>query len=155
MPAHTLTIRYDDLPADDLSPRERRACDAARAAAGGAYAPYSGFHVGAAALLGDGAVVASSNLENAAYPQCLCAEATLLGTLHSQHPGAAIELLAVAARDATGEWARAAPCGSCRQQLFEAERRQAGGFPVLLAYAEGRALRFPSARVLLPMGFAT
>ena len=154
MPARTLTIRYADLTEQELSLTERRVCDAARAAVEGAYAPYSRFRVGAAALLGDGALVASSNLENAAYPQCLCAEATLLGALHSQRPGEAIELLAVAARDASGAWARAAPCGSCRQQLLEAEGRQGGGFPLLLAYAGGRALRFPSVGALLPMGFA-
>ena len=154
MPTRTLTIRYEELSTDELSRDERRISAAARSAAGRAYAPYSRFSVGAAALLADGSLVASSNLENAAFPQCLCAEATLLGTLHGQHPGVAIELLAVAARDHAGEWVRAAPCGSCRQQLFEAERRQRSPYTLLLSYGEGAAVRLGSVRDLLPMGFA-
>ena len=87
---------------------------AARAARGHAYAPYSGFHVGAALLDERGRVHAGCNIENAAYPQGLCAEAAALAHL----------VLAggkrVTAAVVVGEAAQpVTPCGGCRQKLRE------------------------------------
>ncbi|WP_460503121.1 cytidine deaminase family protein, partial [Hymenobacter agri] len=64
--------------ATDLTPAEQATWQAARDATNHAYAPYSGFHVGAALLLADGTVFKGTNQENAAYPSGLCAERTAL-----------------------------------------------------------------------------
>ena len=84
--------------------------DAAEEAAEGAYAPYSRFHVGAAALLGDGRVVTGMNVENASYPLGMCAERVALARAVAEgaRPGD-IEAVAVTA----------SPCGGCRQWLLE------------------------------------
>lgn len=82
----------------------------AQAAAAGAYAPYSRFHVGAAALGRDGRVVTGVNVENASYPLGMCAERCALarGVAEGLGPGR-IEAVAVTA----------SPCGGCRQWLLE------------------------------------
>lgn len=87
---------------------------AAREAMTRAYAPYSGFPVGAAALVDDGRVVAGCNVENASYGLGLCAECALVSALHMSGGG---RLVAFACVDGSG--AALMPCGRCRQLLFE------------------------------------
>ncbi|MCX4097242.1 cytidine deaminase [Nocardia sp. alder85J] len=79
-----------------------------------AYAPYSRFPVGAAALTTTGRIVAGCNVENISYGLGLCAECVLIGNLHATGGG---RLLAVAVCDSRGEILM--PCGRCRQLLFE------------------------------------
>lgn len=88
--------------------------DAARAAATHAYAPYSRVRVGAAALVDDGRVVVGSNVENASYGLSLCAECNLAGALAASGGG---RLVAFTVVGGDGEYL--APCGRCRQILFE------------------------------------
>ena len=116
---------------------------AAREVAGRAYAPYSGLHVGAAALCSDGRVLAACNVENASYGLALCAECGLVSMLHALGPGAGgLVALSVVA----GDGAPLAPCGRCRQLLLE------NGGPELLidGGAGGRAATIAE---LLPGAF--
>jgi cytidine deaminase len=87
---------------------------AATGAMRSAYAPYSGFPVGAAGLVDDGRVVVGCNVENASYGLTLCAECGLVSALHASGGG---RLVAVACVDRAG--APLAPCGRCRQLLAE------------------------------------
>jgi cytidine deaminase len=87
---------------------------AATEASGHAYAPYSRFPVGAAALVDDGRIVTGCNVENASYGLTLCAECGLISALHASGGG---RLVAVACVDGTG--AVLMPCGRCRQLLWE------------------------------------
>ncbi|QSB15470.1 cytidine deaminase [Natronosporangium hydrolyticum] len=79
-----------------------------------AYAPYSGLSVGAAGLVDDGRIVTGCNVENASFGLTLCAECGLVSALHTGGGG---RLLAVACLASDG--APLAPCGRCRQLLFE------------------------------------
>jgi cytidine deaminase len=79
-----------------------------------AYAPYSEFPVGAAALVDDGRVVSAANVENASYGLTTCAELGVVVQLHATGGG---RLVAIAVVDAEGE--PLLPCGRCRQVLFE------------------------------------
>ena len=88
--------------------------DRATGAAGGAYAPYSKFPVGAAALVDDGRVITGCNVENVSYGLGLCAECAVVCALHSTGGG---RLLALACVDGGG--APLMPCGRCRQVLLE------------------------------------
>ncbi len=92
-----------------------------------AYAPYSKFPVGAAALVDDGRVVVGCNVENASYGLGLCAECGLVSALHATGGG---RLVALACVDGNGE--PLMPCGRCRQLLYEH-----GGPEMLLQTAEG------------------
>ncbi len=87
---------------------------AAREAMARAYAPYSAFPVGAAALTDDGRTVVGCNVENASYGLTLCAECGLVSALHASGGG---RLVAFTCCDAAGE--RLMPCGRCRQLLWE------------------------------------
>jgi homotetrameric cytidine deaminase len=87
---------------------------AADAAMRNAYAPYSGFKVGAAVRARSGSIFAGANVENAAYPQGQCAEASALGALVAAGESA-ITAAAVVAERAE----RCPPCGGCRQRLAE------------------------------------
>ena len=79
-----------------------------------AYAPYSSFPVGAAALADDGRVVTGCNVENAAYGVGLCAECGLVSSLHATGGGRLTHAVCV-----DGQGAVIMPCGRCRQLLFE------------------------------------
>jgi cytidine deaminase len=88
--------------------------DAATAARSRAYAPYSGFRVGAAVRAESGAVFAGCNVENAAYPVGTCAEQAALAAMVAAGERRLAEILVVG----NGE-ALVTPCGACRQRIRE------------------------------------
>jgi cytidine deaminase len=88
--------------------------DEALAAMEKAYVPYSRFPVGVAALVDDGRVISGCNVENASYGLTLCAECTLVSTLHMTGGG---RLVAFTCVDGKGN--ALMPCGRCRQLLSE------------------------------------
>jgi len=91
--------------------------DAARAARENAYAPYSRFHVGAAVMTEDRRVFAGCNVENAAYPEGVCAEAGAISAM-ALGGGRAIRLVAISG--GPGDRLQAClPCGGCRQKILE------------------------------------
>jgi cytidine deaminase len=92
-----------------------------------AYAPYSNFKVGVAALVDDGRVVVGCNSENASYGVGLCAECGLISSLTASGGG---RLIAVVCVDGDGNFL--SPCGRCRQLLFEH-----GGNEMLLMTPDG------------------
>jgi cytidine deaminase len=79
-----------------------------------AYAPYSKFPVGAAALVDDGRVVSGCNVENASYGLGLCAECGLVSALHASGGGRLVAFCCV-----DGRGVPLMPCGRCRQLLWE------------------------------------
>ncbi|MGO4459344.1 cytidine deaminase [Streptomyces sp. M-16] len=87
---------------------------AARDAMTRAYAPYSGFPVGVAALVDDGRVVTGCNVENASYGLGLCAECGLVSSLQATGGGRLTHFTCV-----DGKGASLVPCGRCRQLLYE------------------------------------
>jgi cytidine deaminase len=117
---------------------------AARAAREQAYAPYSQFLVGAAVLDEQGRIHAGCNVENAAYPQGVCAEAGALSAmaLAGGRKAVAVLVVGVAADPVT-------PCGGCRQKLREFA---APDTPILIANPDGVLLQLTLAQ-LLPHSF--
>ncbi|HEV3475479.1 MAG TPA: cytidine deaminase [Actinomycetota bacterium] len=117
--------------------------DAAREARDRAYAPYSGFRVGAAVLADDGRVFAGANVENAAYPLGTCAERNAVGRAVSE--GARwIKAVAIAGPTDALTW----PCGGCRQVLYEFGRDL-----VVISQGRGGARSQRSIKRLLPDAF--
>jgi cytidine deaminase len=101
--------------------------DKASQAARGAYAPYSKFPVGAAALVDDRRIIGGCNVENVSYGLGLCAECAVVCVLHATGGG---RLLALVCVDGAG--ALLMPCGRCRQVLLEH-----GGSDMLIDHPDG------------------
>ena len=127
-------------PIDEAVLAELR--DAARAAREQAYAPYSGFQVGAAVLSSTGRRYLGCNVENASYGATLCAERAAVAAMVSAGDR---EIVAVAVF--TDADPPAMPCGICRQVLFELGR------DAVVVVASPRAERRTSLGVLLPNAF--
>lgn len=109
-----------------------------------AYAPYSGYRVGAALLTDDGAVFTGANLENASYGLCLCAERVAMArALMEGARGFAALVVATEGPEP------AAPCGMCRQVLVE----HAMGIPVRCVAAAGDAVIDTDVSSLQPHAF--
>ncbi|HEY6135153.1 MAG TPA: cytidine deaminase [Rubrivivax sp.] len=117
---------------------------AAQAARRHAYAPYSNFAVGAAVLDAEGRIHAGANVENAAYPQGLCAEASAIAhmVLAGGRRIVAVAVVGDAPQPVT-------PCGGCRQKLREFA---ADDTPVLVAGPAGERVRYTLGE-LLPASF--
>lgn len=96
-------------------------------AMGRAYAPYSGFPVGAAAVVDDGRIVVGCNVENVSYGLGLCAECAVVCALHSGGGGRLVALTCVGP-----DGGLLMPCGRCRQVLLEH-----GGPELLIAHSAG------------------
>ena len=94
----------------DWESLQQRATDAMTRA----YAPYSKYPVGAAAVADDGRVIVGCNVENAAYGVGLCAECGVVSELHASGGGRLTHFVCV-----NGEGEVIMPCGRCRQLLFE------------------------------------
>lgn len=116
--------------------------DAAIHAATRAYAPYSQYYVGAALLAEDGTVYEGCNVENASYPACICAERTALVKAISE---GRLTFTTLAVATVNG----GAPCGVCRQMLYEF----APHLRVIMARLDGSVLGEASLSELLPHGF--
>ena len=109
---------------EQLPPQYRHLLEKAILATANSYAPYSKFNVGAAVLMGNGAVVTGSNQENAASPSGLCAERVALFSAHHQYPSEPVEAIAIAAKqngNITEELTY--PCAACLQVMVESRKR--------------------------------
>lgn len=111
-----------------------------------AYAPYSGFQVGAALLGRSGRVYTGCNVENASYPLVICAEQTAVVKAVSEGER---DFEAIAVVTSTG----ASPCGACRQVLREFSAAK-GKLRVIIADTSGNA-RVRTVAELLPDGFTS
>lgn len=145
---------------EELDPLDRRLVESAKEATCRAYAPFSGYHVGAALLLDNGKIVEGSNQENAAYPSGLCAERTAAFFASSANPGIAFKKIAIAAwmdpgkdtdREEGFQKLPVSPCGGCRQALLEYEHLY-GDIEVIL-YGKEKIYILPSIKSLLPLAF--
>lgn len=121
----------------------------AETAARRAYAPYSGFHVGAALRSAQGQVYAGCNVESAAYPVGGCAErAALAAAVLAEGAALRLEAMVIVATDPNGAALPVSPCGACRQALAEFTEHA----PLTFLAASGHWAHVNLAE-LLPYGF--
>ncbi|MBC7850529.1 MAG: cytidine deaminase [Chitinophagaceae bacterium] len=143
---------YDSI--DDLSTEDADLLLQARQISSSAYAPYSQFMVGAAALLENGETVKGTNQENASYPVGICAERTLLAAAGTIFPGMPIEAMAISYsnKSNSGDYP-ILPCGMCRQALMEFEDRTQKPVRLILGGHTGHIFIINRASDLLPLAF--
>ena len=140
----------------ELSPEEQSLIINAKNSFENAYAPYSGFLVGASILLENGKVINGSNQENVSYPSGLCAERVALFYAGSQYPKIAIKTIAVSALSKTFEINNVvSPCGACRQVMAEYQQKQNSEIRILLHSPNDDVLIANSVEDLLPFMFTS
>lgn len=157
MEQRKLTINITTLSSiNELSENDRQLVEAAFEAATRAYAPYSGFTVGAALRLANNEVVTGNNQENAAYPSGLCAERVALFYASAKYPKVAVESMAVVARaDGLDLDEPVTPCGGCRQVMAEYEHHQDQPMRVIMATEKAGAIIVDGIENLLPVAFVS
>ena len=127
-----------------ISENYNRLFEAAKIVRDKAHVPYSRFKVGAAFLTDDNSIVVGCNVENAAYPQSQCAEATAIGNLVSQGFSKIKEVVIIGSGNLL-----CSPCGGCRQRLREFASLDV---PIHMCNSEGH-LKTSTLEELLPDSF--
>lgn len=138
---------------EDLDPADLELLTKAREIAMNAYAPYSGFMVGAALRLESGKIISGTNVENAAFPSGICAERNAISNASANHPGdkpVAIAIAAFSGIDHSSE--PVSPCGNCRQVIAEEEYRNGRNIRIILG-GKNRVRIIESGAELLPLQF--
>jgi len=139
---------------EELPQTDRHLMEEAITAREQAYAPYSGFKVGAAILLENDQIVLGNNQENASYPSGLCAERVAVYQAGARFPGLTIRAIAISSASEHLDVNKpAAPCGNCRQAIAEYENRQLEGIRILMMGATGPVYQCHSIADLLPLAF--
>ncbi|MBR5492196.1 MAG: cytidine deaminase [Alistipes sp.] len=145
----TINISYEHYTLDTLPTSDSELVKAAFEATTQAYAPFSGFKVGAAARLRSGEIITAANCESEVFPSGLCAERSLLYHYATNHADNPIEAMAIASNPSERE---CYPCGACRQVMLDTENRQQSPIRIIMA-GGGTATTVESAESLLPFTF--
>ena len=156
MKEYNLTTKMRAYKWDELTDEQRAVVTIAKEQTERSYCPYSGFHVGAGALLANGEIIRGCNQENAAYPSGLCAERVALFAAGAQYPEEPVKKLAIACYT-DGHFTKepGSPCGACRQVMLETEHRYKDTKMEVLLYGEDATYVFESAADLLPLIFVS
>ena len=139
---------------NELPAQEQQLVANAKSAFKTAYAPYSGFLVGASVLLENGEVINGSNQENIAYPSGLCAERVALFYAGAKFPDVKINTVAISVLSKNFEVKDViSPCGACRQVMAEYEDKQHRPIKVILHSPTDEVLIANKVEDLLPFMF--
>jgi cytidine deaminase len=151
-----ISIRVTEAESvEQLEATERKLVELSRDMTSKAYAPYSGFFVGAAVLLANGEIITGSNQENGAYPSGLCAERVAVFAASAMHPGVPMQIIAISAKSPRLPMDEpVSPCGACRQVMLEYETLQEQPIRLLLSKENGQILIVEKVKDLLPLSFS-
>ncbi|MFN0081969.1 MAG: cytidine deaminase [Ferruginibacter sp.] len=147
---------YDDIM--ELSKEDAALLEEARKTTQKAYAPYSNFLVGAAAIFNNGEKVYGTNQENASYPVGICAERVLLASASMLQTDEPIKTMAISYNNLSRSGVSdrpISPCGMCRQSLAEYEVRMQQPMRLILSGMEGKVMIIENAAQLLPFSFGS
>jgi len=136
-----------------LTEIQKKLLDEAEKAMGNSYSPYSNFSVGAAILTHDGRIVTGTNMENAAYGSTVCAEraAILRANAMGYRMYRAVAIIAKGRDFDTQEVT--APCGSCRQMLYESSQISECDLEIIMSTTNKDKIIIGSIGELLPLAF--
>jgi|TARA_B100000959_G_scaffold191791_1_gene200492 cytidine deaminase len=154
MKEEEIILRFNRAKLNELSKIDQELIEKAKDAFSTAYAPYSGFLVGASVLLENAKIISGNNQENVAYPAGLCAERVALFYAGSKYPEVGIKTIAISAKLKTFEIKDVvSPCGSCRQVMAEYQQKQGKNIRILLHSHNDDILIADSVEDLLPFMF--
>ena len=118
-----------------------------------AYNPYSNFYVGAALLSQDRRIIAGSNVENAAYGSTICAERAAILRANAFGIRTFSKVAIIAKGEGFDTKEVTAPCGSCRQMLFESAQISERNIEVIRSTTKKDKIIVATIEELLPLGF--
>lgn len=155
MKTKKISLVYKEIiDPEELEKSDKDLLDEAIEAAGNAYAPYSGFKVGAALRLESGKIIKGTNVENAAFPSGICAERNAISASVSNHGDDRPMAIAVAALNVFGLTPEpVTPCGNCRQVIAEEELRSNTKIKIILG-GKNKIIIIDSISTLLPLQFS-
>ncbi len=150
-----LTIRYQEYNSvQELDSDHQQLLKIASNACLNAYAPYSGFKVGAVVKCDDGRTFTGNNQENAAYPSGMCAERVAIFSAMADNMDTRIRQIAIAIKTINGNsMVPVAPCGACRQVIAEYEHKQGSPIELMFTSESGRTIILNGINSLLPFVF--
>jgi len=139
--------------AEDLAKADLELLNSAKKASKNAYAPYSGFKVGAALRLESGKIITGTNVENAAFPSGICAERNAISNASANYPGDKPVALAIVAYSGNSHSPEpVSPCGNCRQVIAEEELRNKKKIKIIME-GKSKIRLVESGGDLLPLQF--
>ena len=119
-----------------------------------AHAPFSNYKVGSAVEIDSGEIIGGCNIESSSYGLTCCAERVAIFACSAQHPNIKIKVIAICANSEKIDINTVlAPCGSCRQSMYEYESKQNTPIKVLLKGVDNEVVEFLSVADLLPLAF--
>ena len=138
---------------EKLDSIQRKMLDEAEKVMETAYNPYSNFYVGAALLSQDGRIITGSNVENAAYGLTICAERAAI--LRANAMGIrTFDKLVIIARGKDFDTSEVtAPCGSCRQMLYESSQVSERDLEIIMFTTKKDKIVIATIKELLPLAF--
>ena len=134
------------MDSNEVTESQQMLINAAKKARANAHAPYSGYHVGAALVDETGAVHTGCNVENAAFPEGICAEANAIGAMIVS---GGKRIVAIAAVGGADDIEPCTPCGGCRQRILEFADENTR----VILIGTGDSVTSYSVDELLPTGF--
>ncbi len=143
-----IEVKYDDL--DDI---EKKILEEADIVKETAYNPYSHFYVGAALLSLDSQIISGSNVENSAYGSTLCAERSAILRANAMGIRTFSKLAIIARGETFNTNEVTAPCGACRQMLYEASQISEVNLEIILSTTKKDKIIKTTINELLPLGF--
>ncbi|MGF1584978.1 MAG: cytidine deaminase [Bacteroidales bacterium] len=148
----SIVFEYDTL--EELTFDDQELVRFSHKSAADAYAPYSGFRVGASVRLDNGEIITGNNQENAAYPSGICAERVALFYANARYPGLSVIAIAISALKHDGSYTEypVFPCGSCRQVILETASRY-DVEPRLILAGKNKIQVVKSIKDILPLFF--
>ena len=154
---HSYTFNFENAAISDLSTEIQLLINEAIQATKSAYAPYSGFKVGAAILLADGTMKTGANMENAAYPATICAERAVLAGIDPRGElTPKVIAIAIAYDNGNDSFQKPlSPCGLCRQVILETQLAQGAVIKLYMTSPSGNVIVVNDARHLLPFYFSS
>lgn len=138
---------------NELSDIQKKLVDEAAIAMETAYNPYSNFYVGAALLTHDDMIITGSNVENSAYGSSICAERSALLRANIMGNRTFQSLAVIGRGDTFDAMEPTAPCGSCRQMIFEASQLGGNDIEIILSNTKKDKIIVTSIIELLPLAF--
>ena len=138
---------------EELNQNQQKTLDAAEKAMNTAYNPYSNFYVGAALLSQDDQIITGSNVENSAYGLTICAERSAIVRANAMGIRTFDKLGIIARGEDFDTTKVTAPCGICRQMLYESAQISEKNLEIILATTKKDKVIITTIEELLPLGF--